>query len=111
MEISINARHCSVPDSIRNQTQIRLERLARFNPGAISATANFSAEGGQRQLELRLLVKGAAPLVGQGSGATFRTALDLAVARLERQLKRRNERHRNRRPRTTPRAGVEIVAA
>lgn len=98
MDISINARHCTVPESIRNQTEIRLQRVARFNPVVQGGTVNFSAEGSDRRVDVRLAMKGSSPLIGQGSGPTFRTALDRAIDRVERQLKSRNQRHRSRRP-------------
>ena len=103
MDVTLNTRHCTVPESIRNQTLMRLERMIRLNPAAQGATANFSAEGTARRLEIRVPMRGRPPLVGQGEGSTFRTALDRAVERMERQLKRRNDRNRNRRqsgPRT-----------
>lgn len=97
MDITINTRHCTVPESIRNQTQIRLQRVMRFNPLVHGAIVNFSAEGAERLVEIRLPMKGHSPLLGRGQGATFRTALDRAMDRVERQLKSRNQRHRNRR--------------
>lgn len=96
MEVTINTRHCSVPESIRNQSLIRLQRLLRYNPYVLGATAVFTNEGGNRQMDVRLTVKGGAPILGRGQGPTFRTALDRAVDRLETQLKRRNPRHRSR---------------
>jgi len=97
MEVTINMRHCSVPESIRNQSMIRLQRLLRFNPYVLSATAVFSGNGSSRTMDVRLNLKGGAPVLGRGQGPTFRTALDRALNRLEKQLKRRNPRHRNRR--------------
>lgn len=97
MDVTINTRHCTVPESIRNQTQIRLQRVARFNPVVLSGTVNFGSEGSERQVDVRLHMKGTSPLLGQGRGGTFRTALDRAIDRVERQLKSRNQRHRSRR--------------
>jgi ribosomal subunit interface protein len=99
MEVTINTRHTSVPESIRNQSLIRLQRLLRFNPRVLGATAVFSSEGSERQLDVRLTIKGGSPVLGRGHGPTFRTALDRAIDRLEAQLKRRNPRHRSRRER------------
>ena len=98
MDVTINTRHCTVPESIRNQTQIRLQRVARFNPVVQGGTVNFNCEGSERQVDVRLHMKGTAPLLGHGTGGTFRTALDRAIERVERQLKSRNQRNRNRRP-------------
>lgn len=98
MDVTINTRHCTVPESIRNQTEIRLQRTARFNPVVQGCTVNFNCEGSERQVEVRLHMKGTSPLLGHGTGGTFRTALDRAIERVERQLKSRNQRFRNRRP-------------
>lgn len=98
MDVTINTRHCTVPESIRNQTQIRLQRVARFNPVVQSGAVNFNCEGSERQVDVRLHMKGTSPLLGRGTGGTFRTALDRAIERVERQLKSRNQRYRNRRP-------------
>jgi ribosomal subunit interface protein len=99
MEVTINTRHCSVPESIRNQSLIRLQRMLRFNPRVLGAAAVFSGEGNARVLDVRLTVKGGAPILGRGQGPTFRTALDRALERVETQLKRHNPRHRSRRVR------------
>lgn len=110
MEVTINTRHCSVPESIRNQSLNRLQRLLRYNPMVLGATAVFSSEGSNRQMDVRLTIKGGSPVLGRGQGPTFRTALDRALDRLETQLKRRNPRHRSRRERIEP-AFMEATSA
>jgi ribosomal subunit interface protein len=99
MEVTINTRHCSVPEAIRNQTMTRLERLQRFNVAVLSATVGFATDGSSRVMDIRLTMKGGSPVLGHGEGPTFRTALDRAIDRLQAQLKRRNYRHRSRRER------------
>jgi putative sigma-54 modulation protein len=92
MEITINARHCTVPDSLRNQAAQRLSRLQRLHRRLTGGTIVFDVERGLRRAEARLAVAGGPPLIGQGQGATLRAAMDGALDRLERQVKRRRER-------------------
>jgi len=76
----------------------------------LGATAVFSTEGSTRLMDVRLTVKGGAPILGRGQGPTYRTALDRAMDRLETQLKRHNPRHRSRRARNDQ-AFVEATTA
>jgi ribosomal subunit interface protein len=92
MEITINARHISVPESVRNQATQRMSQLQRLNRRLTGGTIVFAAERNARRAEARLAVAGGPPILGHGEGPTLRAALDAAIERLERQLKRRRER-------------------
>jgi ribosomal subunit interface protein len=92
MDITINARHCRVPDSLRNQAQQRLARLERLDRRLPAATLVFDVENGSCHVEARVAVAGGPPVIGQGAGPTLRSALDGAMIRVERQLKRRRQR-------------------
>jgi putative sigma-54 modulation protein len=100
MEITINARHCTVPVSLRNQAMQRIMRLQRLHRRLTGGTIVFEVEREVRRVDARLAVAGGPPLIGHGEGATLRAALDGALDRLERQLKRRRERIIARRTRT-----------
>jgi putative sigma-54 modulation protein len=92
MEITINARHDRVPDSLRNQATQRLTRMQRLHRRLTGAVIVLETERGKRRAEARLAVAGGPPLIGHGEGATLRAALDGALERLERQLKRQRDR-------------------
>lgn len=92
MDITINARHCTVPESLRNQAVRRLTHLDRIHARVTSATVIFEGAANSRRVEARLSVAGGPPLVSHGDDATLRGALDGALSRLERQLKRRRKR-------------------
>jgi ribosomal subunit interface protein len=110
MDITMNARHCTVPESIRGQAQARLERLQRFDVRMLGATVTFSAESGVKQVDIRAVIKGGPPQLGHGSGPTFRSALDRAIERMERQVKRRRERRRTYRTRVSSTVEAPISA-
>jgi ribosomal subunit interface protein len=92
MEVTINARHCTVPNSLRNQATQRITQLQRLHRRLTGGTIVFEVEREVRRAEARLAVAGGPPLIARAEGATLRVAMDGALERLERQLKRRRER-------------------
>lgn len=110
MDITMNARHCTVPESLRRQAQARLDRLQRFDTRMLGATVTFTAENGVKQVDIRAAIKGGPPQLGHGTGPTFRNALDRAMERMERQVKRARERRRTYRTRISPRLEAPISA-
>jgi ribosomal subunit interface protein len=94
MEVTITARHCSVPDSVREHTSRLFRRLERYDARAISAVVNFAADHGTKNVEARLALPGGPPILAHADGPTFRGALERAIDRLEYQLKRRRQRRR-----------------
>lgn len=94
MDININARHLRVGESLRAQAQFRMDRLQRLENRITAATITFEVENTVKSAEARVAVAGGPPIVAQGDGATLRNALDSAMDRLERQLKRRRQRVR-----------------
>lgn len=97
MDVTITARHCTVPDALREQTRRRVARLERFHRRAKSASVNFDADRGRKRCEARIQVDGGPPLFASYDDTSFRAALNGTLDRLERQLKRQRERRRRRR--------------
>lgn len=102
MEVTITARHCEIPASLRERAEARVRALARYEPRATVGDVIFDLDHGVSRAEVKLLIPGTAT-VAHGSGGSFREALDAAVDRLSRQLKRRNEQRIDRR-----RAGMVV---
>jgi ribosomal subunit interface protein len=105
MDITINARHERVGDSLRAQAEYRLDRLQRLEQRITAAIITFETDNGTKSAEARLVVAGGPPILGRGDGATPRNALDAALDRIERQLKRRRQRLRDNRTRAGRREG------
>lgn len=99
MDIAINARHCRIPDSVRNQATQRFTRLRRLDRGITAGTLVFDVDAGGSRAEARLAVAGRPPLVAHGEGPTARGAMKVALSRVERQIKRRRQRLLDRRMR------------
>jgi ribosomal subunit interface protein len=97
MEVTITARHCTVPPATRRAALLRLNRLQRFEPRGATAIVNFESDHGEKHVEARLSVHGRPAVIARGSGPNFRVALDRSVEKLERQLRRNRARIRNHR--------------
>lgn len=97
MDVTINARHCTVPEPVREQTRRRVARLERFHPRTTKASVSFDADHGRKRCEARLHVDGGPPLFASFDDTSFRGALNGTLDRLERQLKRQRQRRRRRR--------------
>lgn len=97
MDVTITALHCTVPDSIRELTERRMAGLERYGRRAMSAAVSFANDHGRKTCEARIGIAGGPPRIATATAPTFRAALDLAADRLERQLKRYQDRRRRRR--------------
>lgn len=94
MQVNITARHCRVPERVRTEAEERVQRLTKYEPHVKDAVVEFDTDHGEKKVETRIYVKGTHSIVAHGMGESFRTALDQAIGRLTRQLKRRRERVR-----------------
>ncbi len=89
MRVQVAARHCQIPDSVRTRAEALVGKLTKYEPGISSASVIFEEEKLQKRMEVILSIARSEPVIATGEGQDFRTALDKAVDRLSRMLKRR----------------------
>ncbi len=92
MDVTITARHCTVADSVRQRATERVARLSKYQPRASAGDVIFDEDGSVRRAEIRIAVDGAPIRVAKADGETFQVALDRAVQKVARQLKREREK-------------------
>ena len=107
MDVTITARHCEIPGNVRERAETRLQTLERLESRATAADVIFDLDHGVSRAEVKLVMKGLTS-VAHGSGSSFREALDAAVDRLTRQLKRRHDQRIGRRKETVTVAAPEV---
>ncbi len=99
MPVTITARHCDLPDLLRERAHeiaTRLE-LRAGRPSDVSVL--FDIDAGVPTAELRFLAPGDEPILAAGRGDDHRSALDQAEARIRRQLEKPGTRRlRSRKP-------------
>lgn len=88
MRVQIAARHCDVPDPVRERTETQMARLTRYDERLASAEVVFDEEKHNRKVEVVLSLDGAPPVVARAEGAEFRIALDKVTDRLGRMLRK-----------------------
>jgi ribosomal subunit interface protein len=94
MRITVTARHCEIADELRVRARALIARLERIAPRPHDSQILFSADHGRPTAEVRLHVARGVVLVGTARGADHRSALDLAIAKVRRQLDKSLARRR-----------------
>ena len=89
MRVQIAARHCDLPDSVRERAEDQIGKLSRYEPRLSGAEVVFEIEKHRKKVEAVLSIDRREPVVAGGEGAEFQEALDQMVDRLSRILRRR----------------------
>ncbi|MBI4543101.1 MAG: ribosome-associated translation inhibitor RaiA [Gemmatimonadetes bacterium] len=89
MRITITARHHEVPDALRQRAEAVVVRVARLAARPTSAQVTFDVLRRRATAELILKAARGAVHVASARASNHRSALDLAVAKLRRQLDKR----------------------
>jgi ribosomal subunit interface protein len=93
MQITITARHCEVSETLRARARTLVERLAKVAPRPHHAKVLFIADHSPT-VEIQLHVPHGEIHVSRAQGADHASALDLAAAKVRRQLDKSPRRRR-----------------
>jgi ribosomal subunit interface protein len=102
MQTTITARHCEIPEALRERALTVVERLGNIARRPMEATVVFDADGAGRTAELRVHVARGEVLVAKGEAEDHRTALDRAEEKLRRQLEKVAQPRRSRTSQAEP---------
>jgi ribosome-associated translation inhibitor RaiA len=94
MRITITARHCELAPALRGRARKLIERLARVAPRPHDARVVFDADHGRPTVEVLLHAARGVLHVGTARAADQSSALNLAVAKVRRQLDKSPMRRR-----------------
>ena len=96
MRISVTERHTAVTDAVKEYASEKAGKLLRFYD-RISAI-NIILDGASDLASVEMIVKvdGAEDFVAHEESSDYFAGVDLVVAKLERQVTRHKEKHRNR---------------
>jgi ribosomal subunit interface protein len=86
MRTTLTARHCEIPEDMKERTETLVAKLAKAAHRPQRAEVVFDADHGQKVVELHLYLPRGQVKVATGEAADFRTALDSAVAKMRNQL-------------------------
>jgi ribosomal subunit interface protein len=86
VRITVTARHCEVPDELRERARELVRRLDKIARRLQEARVTFDSNHGSSTVELRLHLPQGRVHLATGGAVDHRSALDRAVAKVRRQL-------------------------
>lgn len=99
MPVTVTARHCELPDLLRERAHEVAARLTDRTGRPADVALLFDVEAGVPTAEIRMRAHGEELILAAGRGDDHRSALDQAEARLRRQLEKPSTRRlRKRKP-------------
>jgi len=96
VQISVTGKHIEVTDEIREYAVAKASKLPRYYDRVQSIEVVMDRESDRVSVEMIVNAAGVAPFVAKEVGADVLACIDLIVDKLERQLTRHKEKHRNR---------------
>lgn len=102
MDVHISGRGVVLSPTLRRRVEAKVAKVNRFLPKIVEARAVLARERHRHLAEVTLTAKGAT-LHAEAAADDFHAAVDLAVAHLEQQARRRKDRIRARKPRRSRR--------
>jgi ribosomal subunit interface protein len=92
MEITVTARHCEIPEALREQAVAVIERVAKAAHRPQRGQVVFDLDHQTKTVELKLKLPRGVTRVATAEGTDFRTALDRAADKLRHQLEKTHSR-------------------
>lgn len=93
MQTMVTARHCEIPESLREQAVVVMERVAKAAHRPQRGQVVFDVEHQKKTVELMLHLPRGNTRVATAEATDFRTALDRAADKLRHQLEKTNSRY------------------
>lgn len=96
MQVSVTGRHLETTDSMRQYAEEKAGKLSRYYDRIESIDVVHDQESNQHRVEVVVRADHKNTFVAQVDAGDFYEAVDLVVDKVERQLTRHKEKHRNR---------------
>jgi len=92
MDVRITSRRATVGEAFVRHADERARKLTRYEPTLHGVSVVVDEDRGRVSVEVRAEVPGSPPLIARSEAATDRSALDAALQKLRRQLRRQRTR-------------------
>ena len=111
MDLSISGRHVAVTDAMRERAREKAQRLEAFSRHLMRVKVTLTIEGERHMAEIIATVRRKGEVVAKGQSHDMYLSIDQAVAKMEKQLHKLEERIKERRKGVarTRRAGPETA--
>ena len=99
LDVTISGRHVAVTDAMREHARQRAEKLAALSPHLMRAKITLSIESGRQIAEVIASVRSCGEMVAKSESHDMYAAIDAAIAKIEKQLHKIEDRFREARRR------------
>lgn len=96
MRLSVTGRHIEITDSMKQYAEDKARKLTKFYDRIEVIEVVVDRESVRYRVEMLVRTDHRHTFVGQVDAEDFYEAIDLVADKLERQLKKHKEKHRNR---------------
>ena len=107
LDIRISGRHVEVTDAMRAHARERVQKLERYSPHLMHVAVTLSIEGERHTAEMLASFKGRGDVVAKCETHDMYQAIDQAIGKIEKQLRRLEARVKDRREGSRQRRTVE----
>jgi len=92
MEIQITSRHAKASQDLQDIINAEIGKLEKFYEGITSCRVILDSESLAKTVEITMHVRGNHEIVGHAEAENIGKAIDEAIEKVERQLKKLNEK-------------------
>ncbi len=96
MRFAATGRHIEITEAMRQYAEEKAGRLSRFYDRVQSVEVVVEKEGTQNKVEMVVTTDHRHTFVGQVGASDYYEAIDLVIDKVEGQLRKHKEKHRNR---------------
>jgi len=96
LQILVSGRHLEIEDSLKEYARDKVQKLTKFYDRIQSIEVVYDHEAGKPSVEVIVNTEPKNTFVGHEMGEDMFAVTDTVVDKLERQLTRHKEKHRNR---------------
>jgi putative sigma-54 modulation protein len=107
MQISVSGRHIGITEAVKTYCTEKAEKLTRFYDRVRSIEVILDGQSGKHTAEMIVHADHTDPFIAHESHDDLYAAVDLVLEKVERQLRRHKEKHRNRKHMVRP--GDKVV--
>jgi ribosomal subunit interface protein len=86
MRTMVTARHCDIPEDLRERAEDQVAKIAKTAHRPQRAEVVFDADHGRKVVEIQLYLPRGQVKIATAEAGDFRTALDSAVDKVRNQL-------------------------
>lgn len=96
MQVRVTGRHMGVSEDVKVYCRDKADRLTRFYDRISQIEVVLDGNSGRHSAEMIVHAEGADPFVAKEQHDDLYAAVDLVLEKVEGQLRRHKEKHRNR---------------